>query len=238
MGNHRKHVFWPPTHQNLNCTLCHKNDGDTWPHLLSTCENSYLKGLRVARHDKAIHLITHTLQANKNTRFFRLANARKINNKIPNQTIPNWLLKCTCPQTPCGCHAKHRPDILWTIEAPNQTQTPMIPSTTRTLQLIEFTYCHDKFPEQILMHKHTKYNPLINIIQNNERKTNPLITITTGVRGAIHEHSINNMTKLKMLKTNIKTLMKNLHQNAIKYLTHLVLNIRKVDNIQAHVPPS
>jgi len=139
MGDHRKHVFWPLTHQNLNCTLCHKNDGDTWPHLLSSWENPYLRGLRIARHDKAVHLITHTLQANKNIKFFRLANARKINNKIPDQTIPYWLLKCTCPQTPCGCHAKLTPYILCIIEAPNQTQTLMTPSPTRTLQLIEFT---------------------------------------------------------------------------------------------------
>ena len=58
MGNHRKNIFWPLTHQNLNYTLCHKNDRDTWPHLLSMCENPYIKGLRIARHDKAVHLIT------------------------------------------------------------------------------------------------------------------------------------------------------------------------------------
>ena len=57
---------------------------------------------------------------------------------------------------------------------------------TRTIQLIEFTYCHDIFPEQALMHKNTKYDPLINTIQNNGWKTKPLITITARVRGAIH----------------------------------------------------
>ena len=145
-GNHRKNFFWPRTHQNPNCTLCHKNDRDTWPHLLSMCENPYLKGLRVSRHDKAVHLITQTLQANMNTRFFTLTNAGKINNKPPDQTIPDWLLKCTCPQPPCQCHAKLRPDILCIIGAPKHTQTPMAPSPTTIVQLIEFTYCHDKFP--------------------------------------------------------------------------------------------
>ena len=75
MGNHRKNIFWPLTLQHPNCTLCHKNDIDTWPHLLSTCEHPYLKGLRIARHNKAIHLITQTLQANKNTRYSTLTNA-------------------------------------------------------------------------------------------------------------------------------------------------------------------
>ena len=88
MGNHRKNIFWPHTHQNPNCTLCYKNNRDTWPHLFSMCENPYLKGLRISRHDKAVHLITQTLQANKNTRFFTLTNAGKINNKSPDQTIP------------------------------------------------------------------------------------------------------------------------------------------------------
>ena len=38
MGNHKKNIFWPLKFQNPNCTLCHKNDRDTWSHLLSNCE--------------------------------------------------------------------------------------------------------------------------------------------------------------------------------------------------------
>ena len=106
MGNHNKYIFWPLKYQNPNCTLCHKIDRDTWPHLLSTCENTYLKGLRIARHNKAVHLITQTLQANKNIRFLTMTNAGKFNNNAPEQTVPEWLLKCTCPQAPCKCHAK------------------------------------------------------------------------------------------------------------------------------------
>ena len=89
MGNHRKNIFRPLTHQNPNCTLCHRNERDTWPHLLSTCEHPYLKGLRIARHNKAVHLITQTLQANKNTRFLTLTNAGQLNNQPQKQTLPN-----------------------------------------------------------------------------------------------------------------------------------------------------
>jgi hypothetical protein len=74
-------------------------------------------------------------------------------------------------------------------------------------------------------------------IQNKGWKTNPLITITVGVRGAIHEHSINKLANLKIPKASIKTLMKNIHQNAIQYLTYLVLNKRKLENKQATTPP-
>ena len=36
---------------------------------------------------------------------------------------------------------------------------------------------------------------------------------------------------------NIKNLMKNIHQNAIKYLTYLVLNKRKLENKQTTISP-
>jgi hypothetical protein len=68
-------------------------------------------------------------------------------------------------------------------------------------------------------------------------KVNPLTTITAGVKGAIHEHSIEKLTKLKIPKHHIKSLMKKIHENAIKYLTYLVLNKRKLDNKQTPVPP-
>ena len=120
---------------------------------------------------------------------------------------------------------------------PTRTQTPISPSTNYTIQFIEFTYCHDKFPEQARTHKHTNYDPLIQSIQNNGWKPYPLITITAGVRGAIHEHSIEQLTKLKIPKSSIKTLMKILHENVIKYLTYLVLNKRKLDNKQTPILP-
>jgi hypothetical protein len=147
------------------------------------------------------------------------------------------LLQCTCHPNPCQCLAKLRPDILCILGAPKQIQPPISPSPEHTIQFIEFTYCHDRFPEQAITHKHAKYDPLNNIIQNKGWKTNHLITITAGVRGAIHEHSIENLTKINIPKSNIKKLMKDIHQNAIKYLTYLVLNKRKLDNKQKPVPP-
>ena len=168
--------------------------------------------------------------------FFTLTNAGIITNQPPDQTVPEWLLKCTCTLGTCQCHAKLRPDIMCIIGAPNQTQTPILPSPNYTIQFIEFTYCHDRFPEQAHTHKHTKYDPLTTTLQDKGWKTNPLITITVGVRGDIHENSIEQLIKLKVLKTHTKTLMKNIHQNTIKYLTYLVLNKRKLDNKQTHVP--
>ena len=147
--------------------------------------------------------------------FLTLTNACTFNNKPPEQTIPKWLLKCTWSRSNCQCQVKLRPYILCIIGAPNQTQTPIAPSPTLTIHLIEFTYCHDKFPDHALTCKHTKYDPFIQNLQNEGWKTNPLMTITAGVRGAIHEHSIwiNELTNLKIPESNIKNLMKNIQQN-------------------------
>ena len=78
--------------------------------------------------------------------------------------------------------------------------------------------------------KTARHNPLIQTLRTAGWQVNPLITITTGVRGAIHEQSIKDLEKLKTPKSEIQTLMKHLHQIAIKYLTYLILNKRKLDN--------
>ena len=84
----QKNIFWPLKFQNPNYTLRHRNDRDTWPHLLSMCEHPYLKGLRIARHNKVVHLNTQTLQANKHIRFYTLTNAWNLNNMNQEQTVP------------------------------------------------------------------------------------------------------------------------------------------------------
>jgi hypothetical protein len=122
-------------------------------------------------------------------------NACNTNNNNQEQTVPEWLMECTCPQTRCQCHARLRPNILCIIGVPNHTSTPLLPSHTKTIQFIEFTYCHDRFLEHAITQKHTKYDPLINAIQSKGWKMNPLITITSGVRGAIHEQSIKKIRK-------------------------------------------
>ena len=53
------------------------------------CEHPYLKGLRIARHNNTVHLITQTLQANKHTRFYTLTNAGNIDNMNQEQLSQN-----------------------------------------------------------------------------------------------------------------------------------------------------
>ena len=67
-------------------------------------------------------------------------------------------------------------------------------------------------------------------------KDQPPHTSIAKVRGVIHEHSIDKLTKLGIPKTSIKSFLKNIHQNAIRFLTYLVLNNRKFNNRKVHVP--
>ena len=101
----------------------------TWPHLLSTCKHPYLKGLRIACHNKVIHLINQTIQANKHTRYYTLTNATNLNNNNQENTVPNWLINCTCTQTICQCHTKLRPDILCILGPQTTHLHPLHPHT-------------------------------------------------------------------------------------------------------------
>jgi hypothetical protein len=49
----------------------------------------------------------------------------------------------------------------------------LVPSNTKTIKFIEFTYCHDKFPEQAITQKHAKYVPLINNVQRKRMENKP-----------------------------------------------------------------
>ena len=56
---------------------------------------------------------------------------------------------------------------------------------------------------------------LIHTIQTASWQINPLIIITSGVIGAIHQQPIKDLEKLKISKNKIKALMKHLHQLVI-----------------------
>ena len=58
-------------------------------------------------------------------------------------------------------------------KSPNQIQTPLSPSPPLTIQVREYTFCHDRFPDQALAQKHTKYDPLINIMHTLDGKLDP-----------------------------------------------------------------
>lgn len=70
--------------------------------------------------------------------------------------------------------------------------------------------------------------------------TNPIITIMVGVRGVIHKQSFEALETLKVPKkwtNDLKETYKHIHYTAIKYLTYLILNKRKLNNNQPPIDP-
>ena len=70
------------------------------------------------------------------------------------------------------------------------------------------------------------YHPcplIINTLRNLGWQVNPLITIATRVRGAIHKHSIAVVEHIHTPQPKIKRLTKQIHQITIQYLTYLIL---------------
>jgi hypothetical protein len=131
MGNARKHLFWNELFPNINCLLCRMTQPDTWLLILLCYTEPHIHKLHIKRHNKAVHVIRKLLISNTKSRCFILINAGKPDGQIHENTVPNWLLPCSCNyQTQrCQCNAKLRPYILcirnhFTMQNHHKNPTP------------------------------------------------------------------------------------------------------------------
>jgi hypothetical protein len=153
MGNAKKHIFYPNLFQSANCTLCHTQSIDTWPHLLLACPEPNIHKLRIKRHNNAVWELHKLFYSHKSFRCFKLINAGQNNNKPQDTTVLPWLLPCTCLLKPCQCNARLKPDILLVLHHPHDKPPPQAPTPTVTIQFVEFTYCNDRFTPQKILEK-------------------------------------------------------------------------------------
>ena len=87
-------------------------------HRLLKCKQQHIHALITKRHNKAVWEIHKLVLSNKIARHYTLMNAWTYN-KIPQEnTIPTWLLTCTCDTQRCHCNARLKPDILCIIGHP------------------------------------------------------------------------------------------------------------------------
>jgi hypothetical protein len=97
MGNARKQMFFGhQRYPTITCPMCNSNKPDTWLHVLLTCKHQHIHSLRVKRHNKAVGEIRKLLISSEKSRCFTLMNVGTFNNNPQENTIPNWLLPCTC----------------------------------------------------------------------------------------------------------------------------------------------
>lgn len=167
MGNHKKHIFRSTRHSNPNCTLCPRNEIDTWPHLLSQCSSQYIKGLGITRHNKALHHIVHSLQLNKQT-----------NKKYRHLQVP---ISIIIDQK-----------ITWSLTSyatarATQSQPAQYNSLNSTYVRTNSPSGH---PWKNVLNTTPRQYP-----SNIGWKVNPIIAIMAGVRGAIHKQCIKALEK-------------------------------------------
>jgi hypothetical protein len=192
MGNARKYLFWNELFPNINYLLCRMIQPDTWLRILLCCKEPHIYKLCINRHNKAVHEIQKLLISNTKSRCFTLVNAGKSDGQTQENTVPNWLLPCSCNhQTQrCQCNTKLRRDILCIRNHPYNAIPPQEPNHTITVQFIEFKYCNNRFFPEKIQEKTEKYQGLINDIKAKGWNVDPLITLTAGARGSTHKNTI------------------------------------------------
>ena len=146
MGQARKQLFFGrQRYPTITCPICNSYEPDTWLHVLLKCRQQHIHSLHVKRHNKAVWEIRKLLISSEKSRCYILMNAGTFNNNPQENTVPNWLLPCTCRTQRCHCNARFRPDILCVKGLPYQNEPPTTTDQNLTIQFIEFTYCNDRF---------------------------------------------------------------------------------------------
>lgn len=181
-------------------------------------------------------LLVKTMLTHPTTQSFTLISARNTNDKAIENTIPSWLLPCMCYLSKCKYPTCLQPYMLCVLGALPTTQPPLLPNLDSKIQLIEFTYCIDRFPIEATTPKMNKYAVLLSLLSQQGWEVLPPIIITIGIRGTIHTPSIDRLQELHISTPKIHKLMEKPSQITIKYLRHIILNKRKLEKKQLPVP--
>jgi hypothetical protein len=113
MGNARKQLFFGrQTYPSITCPICNSYELDTWLHVLLNCKQQHIHSLHVKRHNKAVWKIRKLLVSSEKSRCYILMNVGTFNNTPQENTVPNWLLPCTCGTQRCHCNSIFRPDYV------------------------------------------------------------------------------------------------------------------------------
>ena len=235
MGHARKQLFFGRTaYPSHTCPICNSSEADTWLHVLLKCKQQHIHALITNRHNKAVWEIRKLLISNKITRYYTLMNAGIYNDSPQENTVPTWLLPCTCDTQRCHCNARLKPDILCVIGHPYNTPPPETPTQELTIQYIEFTYCNDRFAAETLERKTTKYQPLINTLITRGWNVAPLIVLASGARATTHIPSMKALeTQLKLPTSQIRHTFQQINTIAIQYAHSILIHKRRIENKQS-----
>jgi hypothetical protein len=160
-------------------------------------------------------------------------NVGYFNTNPPENTVPQWLLLCTCSIPRCQCNSRLRPNLLCVHGLPSLNNPPTNIDALLTIQFIEFTFTNDRYPEDKINAKIAKYQPLLDDIQILGWNVAPLIVISAGVRGTTHIPPVQILhTTYKLKKSLIKNTLININTIAIQHLTSIILHKLRPKNNQ------
>ena len=158
-------------------------------------------------------------------------NAGTFNDNLPKNTVPPWLLPCTCGLQRCHCNARFKPDIICIKGLPYQANPTTTLENNLKIQFIEFTYCNDRFSLETISRKTVKYQPLIDNITNRGRNVEPLMVITAGARATTHIYSMKSLEeKFNIPKETIRQTFTEINTIAIQHAMSIILHKRRLEN--------
>ena len=132
-------------------------DPNTWPHVLLHCQNRYIHGIIVKRYIEAVWEIRKLIISSNILRCFIRMGAGIFHDNPQENTIPSWLLPCTCSTQRCHCNARLKPDIVCVKGLPYEAPPPNHIDPNLTIQFIEFKYKNDRFSQEAIDMKIEKY---------------------------------------------------------------------------------
>ena len=158
-------------------------------------------------------------------------NTGTFNDKPPENTVPPWLLPCTCGLQRCHCNVRFKPDIICVKGLPYQADPPNNPEKNLKIQFIEFAYCNNRFLLETITRKNEKYQPLINHITNRGWNVEPLIVITAGARATTYIPSMKILEeKFKIPEKTIRKTFSEINTIAIQHAMSIILHKRRLEN--------
>jgi hypothetical protein len=216
------------------CSICNSPEPDTWKHVLLSCTQPHIHPLRVKRHNKAVWELQKLITQYKQSCSFILMNAGTFNEAPPDNTLPPWLLECTCQTSRYHCHTRFKPDFLYIQDVPYKNLPPIGPNPAFTIQFIEVTYCNDRFSLDTILSKINKYQPLIDTICTKGWSIAPLMVITASVCATTHIPSMTLLhDQLKIPQPAIKQACININTIAKHHAMSILLYKRKLENNQS-----
>ena len=112
MGHAWKRLFFGGEAYPLKtCLVCNSSYAYTWLHVLLKCKQQHIHALTTKRHNKVVWELCKLIIS----RHYTLLNECTHNGLPQENTIPTWLLPCTCGAQRCHCNVMFKLDILCVI---------------------------------------------------------------------------------------------------------------------------